>query len=129
MTINVIDTNVVLRYLLADHPEFFKRASQLMSEVQSGKRKAYLAESVAAECIFVLTKFYKVPKDEAVGKLRQLLDYKGFAGDHLPVLRDALTVFIAHKIAFADAIVLATAHHNSWHLEAFDKKLAELAAK
>jgi predicted nucleic acid-binding protein len=76
MTINVIDTNVVLRYLLADHPEFFKRASQLMSEVQSGKRKAYLAESVAAECIFVLTKFYKVPKDEAAGKLRQLLDYK-----------------------------------------------------
>jgi hypothetical protein len=44
-----LDTNVVLRFLLADH------AAKLMSEVQTGKRKAYLAESVLAVCIFILT--------------------------------------------------------------------------
>ncbi len=129
MTIHVIDTNIVLRFLLADHQEHFERAKQLMSEVQAGKRKAYLAESVLAECIFVLTKFYKVPKEEAAGKLGELLDYKGFTGDHLPILRRALAIFIAHKIAFVDAAVLAIMRHNGWHLETFDKTLSKLAAK
>ncbi len=84
---------------------------------------------MAAECVFVLTKFYKVPKEEAAGKLRELLDDKGFIGDHLPILRAALTTFIAHKIAFADAVILAAARDNGWHLETFDKALAKLAAK
>ncbi len=112
MTIHVIDTNIVLRFLLADHAEQFKYATQLMSGIQTGKRKAFLAESVLAECIFVLTKFYKVPKEEAAAKLGELLDYKGFTGDHLPILRSALAIFMAHKIALVDAVLLATARHN-----------------
>jgi predicted nucleic-acid-binding protein len=129
MTIHVIDTNILLRYLLADHPELFKQADQLMSEVQAGACKAYLAESVAAECIFVLTKFYKVPRAEAARKLGNLLDYKGFVGDHLPILRNALAAFIAHNIAFVDAVILMTARHNEWRLATFDKALAKLAEK
>jgi predicted nucleic-acid-binding protein len=129
MATHVIDTNIVLRFLLADQPEYFERAKELMDEVRAGKRKAYLAESVLTECIFVLTKFYKVPKEEAAGKLNDLLDYKGFTGDHLHILRDALTIFISNKIAFVDAVILATARHNGWHLETFDRALSKLASK
>ena len=129
MTIHVIDTNIVLRFLLADHPDHFARAKELMDQVQAGKRKAYLAESVLAECLFVLTKFYKVPKEEAARRLDELLDYKGFTGDRLAILRSALAIFIANKIAFVDAVILAIAQHNGWHLETFDKALAKLAAK
>ena len=50
---------------IADHEQHFERAAKLMSEVQAGKRKAYLAESVLAECIFIVTKVYKVPREEA----------------------------------------------------------------
>jgi predicted nucleic-acid-binding protein len=129
MTTHVIDTNIVLRYLLADHEDLFERARQLMSEVQAGRRKAYLAESVAAECILVLTKFYKVPKEEAAGRLSELLDYKGFVGNNLPALKHALAIFIAQKIAFVDAVILAIVRDNGWHLDTFDKALAKLAAK
>jgi predicted nucleic acid-binding protein len=129
MTIHVIDTNIVLRFLLADQPEHFERAKALLAEVQAGKRRAYLPESVLAECIFVLTKFYKVPKQEAAARLGELLDYKGFRGDHLAVLKGALAIFTAQKIAFVDAIVLATTRHNGWHMETFDRTLSKLAAK
>ncbi len=50
-------------------------------------------------------------------------------GDHLHILRGALAIFIANKIAFVDAVILATARHNGWHLETFDKTLSKLAAK
>jgi len=52
-----------------------------MSEVQAGKCKAYLAESVLAECVFILTKYYLAPKGEAAARLGELLDYKGLYGN------------------------------------------------
>ena len=129
MTIHVIDTNIVLRLLMADQPRHFEQAKRIMDEVRTGKRKAYLPESVLAECVFVLTKFYKVPKEEAAKELGELLDYKGFTGDHMPVLKDALAIFIAEKVAFVDSLVLALARHRGWHLETFDKRLSKLAAR
>ena len=128
MTIHVIDTNIVLRLLMADQPQHFEYAKRILDEVRTGKRKALLAESVLAECIFVLTKFYKVPKEEAAAKLGELLDYKGFTGDLVPVLKDALAIFASNKIALVDAIVLAHARRNRWNLETFDKRLSKLAA-
>jgi predicted nucleic-acid-binding protein len=128
MAIHVLDTNVVLRFLLADHEQHFERAAKLMAEVQAGKRKAYLAESVLAECIFILTKFYKAPREEAAARLGELLDYKGFTGAHLPILKQALTIYAAETIDFVDAAVLAIARHNGWRLETFDKALAKLMA-
>jgi predicted nucleic acid-binding protein len=53
-TIRVVDTNVILRYLLADHPEHFARASEFMAGLKSGNQTAYIPESVLAECVFVL---------------------------------------------------------------------------
>jgi predicted nucleic-acid-binding protein len=127
MAIHVIDTNVVLRFLLADHEQHFERAAKLMAEVQAGKRKAHLAESVLAECVFILTKFYKVPREEAAARLGDLLDYKGFAGAHMPILKQALALYASHKLDFVDTVVLAIARNNGWRLETFDKALGKLA--
>ncbi len=129
MTIAVIDTNVILRFLLADEPKLFARASALFAEVRTGKRKAYLAESVAAECILVLTKFYRVPKAEAAEKLSELLDYKGFSGETIPIVKAALAIFAADNIAFVDSLILSIARHRGWHVETFDKALAARAAR
>ena len=48
MTIHVIDTNIVLRLLMADQPQHFEHAKRMMDEVQTGRRKAY-PESVLAD--------------------------------------------------------------------------------
>ena len=129
MTICVIDTNVILRFLLADEPKLFTRASALLADVRSGKRKAFLTDAVAAECIFVLTKFYRVPRAEAAESLSELFDYKGFSGETVPIVKAALAIFAADNIDFVDALVLSIARHRGWHLETFDKALAARAAR
>jgi predicted nucleic-acid-binding protein len=128
MTTAVIDTNIVLRFLLADEPRLFARASAILADVRTGKRSAYLSETVAAECIHVLTKYYKVPKAEAAGKLSELLDYKGFSAGPAAIVKQALALYAAHSISFVDLLVLATARQKGWHVETFDKALAKLAA-
>jgi hypothetical protein len=57
---------------------------------------------VLAECVFILTKFYKAPREEAAARLGELLDYKGFTGARLPNLKEALAVYAAGKIGFVD---------------------------
>ena len=48
----VIDTNVIIRYLLADHKDFFEQARSFMEEVKVGRKKALILESVITECVY-----------------------------------------------------------------------------
>lgn len=45
------------------------------------------------ECVYVLTKFYKVPKKDASAKLYELLRYRGVMNDDRDELVEALTTF------------------------------------
>lgn len=58
------DTNVVLRYLLRDHEEHYVKAYAFFEAVREGKRRALLLDGVLVECVYVLTKFYRVPRTE-----------------------------------------------------------------
>ena len=92
------DTNVVLRYLLRDNPEQCEQAERYFESVRTGGKKALLLESVLVECIYVLTKFYKVPKKEAADSLSALLRYKGFVNSDKEALLAALTLFAAEQL-------------------------------
>ena len=75
------DTNTILRYLLDDVPHLSAKACAFFEKVRVGKEKVLILESVLAECVYVLIKFYKVPKAEVVEKLKGLLLYKGIANE------------------------------------------------
>ena len=52
----LIDTNVILRYLLGDHAEFSPKAEAFMKDVSEGRKKAEILDVVTVECIYVLEK-------------------------------------------------------------------------
>jgi predicted nucleic-acid-binding protein len=62
----LVDTNVILRYLLGDHPEFSPRAEVFMLDVSQGVKKAEIPDVVIVECIYVMEKYYEIPKNEIV---------------------------------------------------------------
>jgi len=124
--IHVVDTNFILRFLLADHAQHYRQAAALMELVQSGRECAYIPESVMAECIYVLLKVYKTPYAEIVEQLSALLNYRGIVGEHVPAMRQALHVSLASSISFVDAMVFSTAEQHGWHAKSFDKKLNKL---
>jgi predicted nucleic acid-binding protein len=75
--ITVLDTNVILRYLLNDHPQHFQLAQLFMAKVITGETTVYIPDSVLSECIYVLLKVYKVPKIKTCEILTKLLNYQG----------------------------------------------------
>ena len=85
--ITVLDTNVILRYVLKDHAEHFKIAQSFMSTVKNGDQTVYIQDSVLAECIYVLLKVYKITKNEASKTLSLLLSYAGISQDNKDIPR------------------------------------------
>jgi len=71
------DTNTILRYLLKDDPAQYNTTSSFFEKVRLGDEKAIILESVLVECVYVLGKFYKVPRDVLSNTLQELLRYKG----------------------------------------------------
>lgn len=122
----VVDANVVLRYLLADHEEHSQLATEFMSAVKTGAQRIYVPESVLAECVYVLIKVYKVPRAEAAEQLIGLLSYKGVMDDTGKLLRDALRLFIDKNVDIVDAIVFTTAQAKHWDVFSFDKDIKRL---
>jgi len=125
----VLDTNVVLRYLLADHAEHYQQAAAFMTEVRTEQQLAYLPESVLVECVYVLLKVYQVPRQQIATQLVGLLNYKGFKQDNKPLLREALQRFAAANVDIVDALVYLTAETRGWHYFSFDTDLNKLARK
>lgn len=124
---NVVDTNVILRFLLADHEAHYRHAEAFFSKVQAGTVSAFVPECVIAECVYVLQKVYGVPDNEITEKLIALLAYRGMTGSHVPPMREALRRFAADRISIVDALVLTVARHKGWDLESFGLRLQKLA--
>lgn len=123
------DTNVILRYLLEDEPHLYKKASEFFEMVRLGEEKAVILESVLAECIYVLIKFYKIPKEEVTDKLKGLLQYKGIVNEDKRELIDSINIFNEKNLGIVDCILCAKAKTQNKTLFTFDEKLKKSAEK
>ncbi len=81
-----------------------------------------------AECAYVLTKYYRVPKADAVRALAGLLHYKSIVNEDRAGLIEGLELFAAKKLDLVDCLVLAKAKRGGFRLVTFDKAMSRIAA-
>lgn len=62
MNTAILDTNVILRYLLKDNAKLFEQAKPFMDALKTGENQAYILEGVLVECVYVLLKVYQIPR-------------------------------------------------------------------
>jgi len=117
---NLPDTDTIIRYLVADDPALHAKAKGFFEKVRQGDSKAVVLESVIAECIYVLTKIYKVPRDRAAGSLTDVLRYKGVANNDRQELIMALRLFSERSLDIVDCILCAKSATSGDHLFTFD---------
>jgi predicted nucleic-acid-binding protein len=123
------DTNVVVRYLISDDPLLFEKAKAFFDDVRIGEIDAVILESVIAECIYVLTKIYQVPKHRASESLIDILRYKGIVNEDRLQLIHALTMFSQQRLDIVDCILYAKSSVRGCPLFTFDKALNKLTQK
>lgn len=123
------DTNTIVRYLVADHLALHAKAKEFFDDVKRGGAKAVVLESVLAECVYVLTKIYKVPRNEAAESLIAVLRYKGIANDDGSELIGALSLFSECGLDIVDCILCAKSAAGQDRLFTFDAGLQKLSQR
>ena len=123
----LIDTNVVLRYLLGDHPEFSPKAEAFMFDVSKGVKKAEILDVVIVECIYVMEKYYEIPKTEIVEKLSGILNFSGIVNPDRSEILEALLKYEDSNIDIVDCILAARSSPEKVVIS-FDKDMQKLKA-
>ncbi len=120
------DTNAILRYLLEDNAAHFRESSDLFEKVRSGASKALILECVIVECVYVLVKYYKVPRGDAADRLESILGYKGIVNSDRMELIRALRLFADKSLDIVDCVLFAKSRAQDRALFSFDEKLKKL---
>jgi predicted nucleic-acid-binding protein len=108
----VLDTNVIVRYLTEDDADHSQRAHAAFLAIASGAREVYLSEAVIVETVQVLEsrRLYGLSRNEVATHLRRLL---GYPGVHVPARRvshRAIDLFEATgAVSFVDCLCVAHA--------------------
>ena len=103
------DTNTILRYLLKDEPDQYARAEAVFEGVRLGQKQAMILEGVVLECLYVMTKYYRVPRQQAAESLKGMLEYRGIRNENRDELSAALERFAATRLDFVDCLLAETA--------------------
>lgn len=98
-----VDTNIFLRFLLADNPKQSPRCKRLFEKAKKGKVKLITSGMVIAEIAWVLISFYKESRQDVAKKLRQIILFKGLVIPDRKVLLLAIQQFEAQNVDFIDA--------------------------
>jgi predicted nucleic-acid-binding protein len=123
----LIDTNIILRFLLGDHPDLSPKATAFMSKVANGTVKAEILDIVIAECVYVMEKFYRIPREKISEKLSNILNFSGIVNSNRSELLQALMKFETSNTDIVDC-VLAAISSSSRVVVSFDKDMLKLKA-
>jgi predicted nucleic-acid-binding protein len=102
-----VDTNVVMRFLLDDDQRMAGEARRLVGQAESGVFEIHISHLVIAEVVWTMTTQYRLPKQEIVDLLVDLLDLRSLRVDHKDMLRRALLAYRSNNVDFVDAYHVA----------------------
>ena len=117
-----LDTNVVVRLLVDDHPEQTRRARRLLET-----RPVAILATVLLESEWVLRGAYRLAPGTIASSFRKLLGVPGVAVENADAIAQALGWY-ENGLDFADALHLALAR-DAEALASFDAKLVRRAAR
>jgi predicted nucleic-acid-binding protein len=116
-----IDANVILRYLLGDHPEHAARAAEVID-----RSSVFVAVEVLCEVVYVLGGAYSVERKTIAEKLAEFIRLDNVAVDDARVLMAAFDLFAQTKIDFVDSLLCAYRKVRGDTVVTFDQKLMKL---
>lgn len=119
----IVDTNVILRLILADEPKLSIQAKEIFDLAETGQTKIYIDEVVVAEVVWVLSSFYRQPKQDIVRHLKDMISQTWIVNPRKKLVLAALDLFLETNLSYIDAWILSVSRHRKIELKTFDKKL------
>ena len=127
MNLLIVDTNVLLRFLLDDVPEQADEVSRVFVKARAGDLRVFIPQIVVFEVVFNLVKLYEFDKDKVIDALNIIFNTQHFLIQDKDVFNLALALFKTNNISFADCFIAGYVTFKKGNLFTFDKVLKKLA--
>ena len=115
----MLDTNMILRYLLNDNEEMAIEAEDIIK-----KQQVYVTIEIIAEVVYVLKGVYSVEREEIKESLLAFL--KEVVAVEEDVLKLGIETYARHNLDFLDCVLYAYNRIKGYEIKTFDKKLIKL---
>lgn len=119
---NLIDTNLIIRFLVNDNP---KKVSRIEKLLKDKKNINILLDTIIAEIIWVLSSYYSLDKKEVVEKIKALIHVNTIECNSF-LLNRALSLWEENNISYIDAYLAAIAELGKITLYSYDQKFASI---
>ena len=116
----LVDSNLIVRYLVQDHEKHAKAAGKLFEACDRGDVVIVVLPAVLVECVFVLESFYEHPRGDIASALGRLISSPGVEID-AAIHLDALDRYRKTKVHFVDCLIAATAASEDMPVASFDQ--------
>jgi predicted nucleic-acid-binding protein len=116
----LVDTNLIVRYLVQDHEKHAKAAGKLFDACDRGDVVIVVLPAVLAECVFLLESFYEHPRGDIASALGRLISSPGVEID-AAINLNALDRYRKTKVHFVDCLIAATAAIENMAVASFDQ--------
>ena len=123
----LIDTNLIVRYLVQDHEKHARAAGRLFDACDRGELVIVVLPVVLSECVFVLESFYAHARPHVASALARLIASPGVEISEVTVHLDALSRYAATKAHFVDCVIAATAAAEHVPVSTFDQDFRRFA--
>lgn len=104
---NLIDTNIILRFLTADENPRFKGVYELFSRLEDNLEKVELKALIFFQTIFVLKSFYKVNRKDIYNLMNDIISLPGIYMEKKSLYKRTLEIFKTENIEIIDSYLLA----------------------
>ena len=117
----LVDTNLIVRYLVQDHERHAKAAGKLFDACDRRDVVIVVLPAVLAECVFVLESFYEHPRGNIASALGRLISSPGVEIAGAAIHLDALDRYRKTRVHFVDSLIAATAAAENTPVASFDQ--------
>lgn len=124
----ILDTNVLLRFLVGDNTAQKTQAEKWFGEAEKGQREILVTALVVAETIFVLESFYKKSRTEITAAMELFLSQRWLAVPERDILLASLRHYQQNK-HFVDSYLMAWKQIRHTDILTFDKNLKKQATE
>lgn len=114
----LIDTNILLRYLLQDHAEPSEKANEIIAN-----NEVLCLYSVIYEVIHVMRSVYQIERNMIANELHDLFADDILFSENKDVILKTLTIFKETPLDFIDCLLIAKHIIHGDEILSFDKKL------
>ena len=123
--IYLIDTNIIIRYLIQDNKEHFAKSQKIFKQIERMDMHVEILDGVIMECLYVLIKFYKLPKNEVIDDMRTILYLDVIVNNNKHILLESLTIYKEKNIDFIDCQLCAKRQLENYEIISFDSDLSK----